>query len=118
MLLISIKFINTSRTVYLVNFSTDVDNLTTSIKISDKSKKILDRLQAKITLLKDEKITLQEILDNILELMEENEDLLLKKLEKLSFPLEKKEIDNLINFSWDFGVRTSEQEIDKILYGE
>lgn len=95
-----------------------MDKLTTSIKISDKSKKILDRLQAKITLLRDKKVTLQEILDNILELMEENEDLLLEKLEKLTFPLGKKELDNLINLPWDFGVRTSEEEIDKILYGE
>jgi hypothetical protein len=92
--------------------------MTTSIKISEKSKKILDRLQAKITLLTDKKMTLQEILDDILELMEEDEDLLLKRLEKSAPIFGKKELENLINFPWDFGVKTSEEEIDKTLYGE
>jgi hypothetical protein len=89
-----------------------------SIKISDKSKKILNRLQAKITLLTDKKMTLQEILDSILELMEADEDLLLKKLEKLAPTFGKKELENLVNFPWDFGAKTSEEEIDKTLYGE
>lgn len=92
--------------------------MTTSIKISDRSKKILDRLQAKITLNTDKKATYQEILDIIIDFIDKNEDIILKEPKKRTGPLEEREIEKLKKFPWDFGVETKEEDIDKILYGE
>lgn len=92
--------------------------MTRSIKISDKSKRILDKLQAKITLLTEKKTTLQEIIDKIIELINNNESLLIEQLQNNDISLEKQVIEKIMNFPWSFGVKTSEEEIDKILYNK
>ncbi|MHA1275989.1 MAG: hypothetical protein ACTSQI_04695 [Candidatus Helarchaeota archaeon] len=92
--------------------------MTTSIKVSDKSKRILDKLQAKITLLTEKKATLQEIIDNIIELINNNEALLINHMKNTNNPLEKQDIEKIMNFPWSFGVKTREEELDKILYGD
>lgn len=92
--------------------------MTSSIKISDKSKKILDRIQAKITLSTEKKATLQEIIDLIMDYVDRNEDIIIKEPKEKKHPLTEEEIKRLRNFPWDFGVVTKEEDIDNILYGE
>ena len=92
--------------------------MTASIKISDKSKKILDRIQAKITLSTEKKATLQEIIDLIMDYVDRNEDIIIKEPKEKKHPLNEEDIKRLRNFPWDFGVVTKEEDIDNILYGE
>lgn len=74
----------------------------TSSKISNETKKILDQIQAKITLVKGKKLTMQEIIDTLLEILNENEDLIFNKIDNITFPLEREEIDKVKKFPWDF----------------
>ncbi|MHA1131150.1 MAG: hypothetical protein ACTSQQ_10130 [Candidatus Helarchaeota archaeon] len=73
--------------------------MTTSIKVSDKSKRILDKL-------------------HIIELINNNEALLINHMKNTNNPLEKQDIEKIMNFPWSFGVKTREEELDKILYGD
>lgn len=59
------------------------------------------------------------MLEKIIELSTEEKEKLLAKLEQeIKFPLNKKEIEIIMSSSKDWGVKTKEEDIDKILYGE
>ncbi len=86
---------------------------TTTIKVSDETKQLLDMLQAKMTLAFDRKKTLTELIDTItrLALRHENE---LFEAEKLP-PLEK---DPAMKPPIDWGVKTDASKVDEYIYTE
>lgn len=90
--------------------------MSTSIKISEKAKRVLDTLQARITLATGLKYSQQELLDIIIESSQEEEDEIIRRLAKFR-KLSDKEIDSLLKSSVDWQVKTKEEEIDLYLYG-
>jgi hypothetical protein len=93
--------------------------MATTVKLSEKAKKKLDRLQARIFLASSKNLSKQQLLEKIIELSIEEKEKLLNKLQsEIEFPLKKKEIETIMSSSKDWGLKTREKEIDKILYGE
>ncbi len=90
--------------------------MSTSIKISEKAKRVLDMIQAKITLATGRKYSQQELLDMIIESSDEDKEEMIRRLTKFQH-LSKKEIDSLNKLSVDWKIRTKEEEIDLYLYG-
>ena len=90
--------------------------MSTSIKISKKAKRVLDMIQAKITLATGRKYSQQELLDMIIESSDEDKEEMIRRLTKFQH-LSKKEIDSLNKLSVDWKIRTKEEEIDLYLYG-
>ena len=56
--------------------------MVTSVKLSERGKKLLDTLQAKVTLMVGEKISQQELLELVLEEAERRKDALIKRISK------------------------------------
>lgn len=85
--------------------------MTTTIKVSDETKQLLDMLQAKMTLTIRKKKTLSEILDTItrIALRHENEFLKAQKLP----PLEK---DPAMKPPIDWGIKTDASKVDEYIY--
>lgn len=90
--------------------------MSTSIKISEKAKRVLDTLQARITLATGKKYSQQELLDMIIESSDDNKEEIVRRLTKVKL-LSKKEVDALKKLSTDWGVHTKEEDIDLYLYG-
>jgi len=90
--------------------------MSTSVKISLESKKRLEQLQAMLTLKLGRKIPQHEILDALIKLGTSNIDDLIKYFSKLKFPLSSSEMSKVLSLSSDWGVKTSEKEIDKVVY--
>lgn len=86
-----------------------------SVKISEKAKRVLDTIQARITLATGKKYSQQELLDMIIE-SSDDKDEIIRRLTKVK-PLSKKEIDALKKLSVDWGIHTKEEDIDLYLYG-
>ncbi len=87
--------------------------MTTTIKVSDETKQLLDMLQAKMTLTIRKKKTLSEILDTItrIALRHENEFLKAQKLPSL-------EKDPAMKPPIDWGVKTDASKVDEYIYRE
>lgn len=86
---------------------------TTTIKVSNETKQLLDILQAKMTLTFRKKKTLTELIDTItrLALRHENELLEAKKLP----PLDK---DPAMKPPIDWGIKTDASKVDEYIYTE
>jgi len=87
--------------------------MTTTIKVSDETKQLLDMLHAKMTLTLRKKKTLTELIDMITHLALKHENELLEA-EKL-IPLEK---DPAMKPSIDWGVKTDASKVDEYIYTE
>jgi hypothetical protein len=85
----------------------------TTIKVSDETKRLLDMLQAKMTLTFRKKKTLSELIDTITHLALKHEDELFQT-EELP-PLEK---DPAMVPPIDWGVKTDASKVDEYLYTE
>lgn len=83
--------------------------MSTSIKVTEKTKKKLDMLQAKIMLGTGEKVSLQELVDRISNLSMRHEKEIVGKLPPLAKdPAWRKAID--------WGVETDASRVDEYLY--
>ncbi len=91
--------------------------MSTSVKMSEETKRLINRLQARIVLATGRKPSQQEILDQILRLASEDEEELIRRLSGVKLPLSSREIELLMKVPTDWGVATSEPEIDEVLYG-
>ncbi len=87
--------------------------MTTTIKVSDETKQLLDMLQAKMTLSIRKKKTLSETLDIITRIALRHENELLKA-QNLP-PLEK---DPAMKPPIDWGVKTDASKVDEYIYRE
>jgi hypothetical protein len=91
----------------------------TSIKVSERSKRVLDALQAEATLKVGKKVSQQELLELLLTEAERRKEELISKISKRpKVPLSEKEIKRLLSLPRDWGVVTCEEDIDKYLYGK
>jgi len=86
-----------------------------NIKIQEKDKHIFDMLQAELTLKTGKKITQQELFSWLIEFARAKKDNFFGRLSKL--PLSEKEKKKIRSLSSDWGVETSEEEIDMVVYG-
>lgn len=87
--------------------------MTTTIKVSDETKQLLDVLQAKMTLTIRRKKTLSELIDTITRIAMKHEDELLQT-GKLP-PLEK---DPAMKPPIDWGIKTDASKVDEYIYTE
>nr|MDO8079511.1 hypothetical protein [Candidatus Freyarchaeota archaeon] len=90
--------------------------MSTSVKISEESKHILEAIQARIILKTGRKFSQQELLDMIVKSFEGRDEELIKLLGIVRFPLSPEEIERLMEIPEDWGVETREEEIDRSLY--
>ena len=87
--------------------------MTTSIKVSDETKHLLDMFQAKMTLTSGKKKNLTELVDDMIQIAIHHENELLK-IDKLP-PLEK---DPAMKPPIDWGIVTDASKVDEYLYTE
>lgn len=91
--------------------------MSTSVKMSEEGKRILDTLQARLLLATGVKISQRELLDAVVKLSAEREDELVNFVTGVKLPLLLEEVEKLITLPTDWGVVTKEEEIDRYLYG-
>ncbi|NQE46612.1 hypothetical protein C5S31_11385 [ANME-1 cluster archaeon GoMg2] len=87
--------------------------MSTSIKIEEKDKKEFENLQSELSLRFGKKITQQELFSRIIELVEDSKEVFIKGM---YLPLSEEEIEKIRKLQSDWGVVTSEEEIDELLY--
>ena len=91
--------------------------MSTSVKMSEEGKRILDNLQARLLLATGKKISQRELLDTLVKLSAEREDELFTFITGVKLPLPPEEVEKLMMFPTDWGVETKEEELDIYLYG-
>ncbi len=91
--------------------------MSTSVKISVESKRLLDTLQARLIIATGKKVSQQELLDTLVRLSTEREDELFSLITGVRLPLPPEEYEKLMETPTDWGVETTEEEIDTHLYG-
>ncbi|MDI6884537.1 MAG: hypothetical protein QMD00_05395 [Hadesarchaea archaeon] len=90
-----------------------------SVKLSKRAKRILDTLQTEATQKTGRRVSKQELIELVLdETKRRKEELISKISERARTPLSEEEIKKILSLSSDWGVVTSEDEIDKYLYGK
>ena len=93
--------------------------MATSVKMDERTKSRLEELQAEIRLETGENVTQQELLDRIVdEAYDSKEELIDSFRDDDEWEgLTEDEIERFLSGTTDWGVETSEEEIDEILYG-
>ncbi|MFC4249679.1 hypothetical protein ACFOZ7_22550 [Natribaculum luteum] len=92
--------------------------MSTSVKVTDQTKDWLEELQAEIRLETGRNVTQQELLERIVAETYESKDELFDSFRDEFEPLTDEEIDQWMAGTSDWGVETTEEEIDEVLYGE
>ena len=92
--------------------------MSTSVKVTDTTKSRLEELQAEIRLETGSKVTQQELLERIVTESYESKDKLIESFRDDLNPLSDDEIEQWLAGSSDWGVETTEDDIDDVLYGE
>ncbi len=91
--------------------------MSTSVKMDERAKRILDALQAQIVLSTGSKLSQQEILEEAIKFSSERGEEFIRRIAGVKIPLSQPDIDRLMKIPIDFGIRTREEEIDETLYG-
>ncbi len=92
--------------------------MSTSVKVTDRTKSHLEELQAEIRLETGTNVTQQELLERIVTDTYESRGELIDSFRDDFEPLSDDEIERWLSSSSDWGVETTEDEIDAVLYGE
>ncbi|SDR43763.1 hypothetical protein [Natronobacterium texcoconense] len=92
--------------------------MSTSVKVTDATKSQLEELQAEIRLETGKNVTQQELLERIVTDSYGSKDELIDSFRDEFEPLSENEIERWLSGSSDWGVETSEGEIDDVLYGK
>jgi len=92
--------------------------MTTSIKVDDSTKSKIDRIQARILLDTGNRVTQQQVVGLLADWGTENMEVLKRTLLGNAILLDDDEIEAYEKYRVSTGVRTSSEEIDKILYGD
>lgn len=90
--------------------------MSTSVKISEESKRLLEAIQARIVLQTGIRFSQQEILERMVKSFEGREGELITLLGIVRLPLSSEEIERLMKIPEDWGIETKEEEIDHFLY--
>ncbi|MGC8850159.1 MAG: hypothetical protein ACP5K1_03615 [Candidatus Bathyarchaeia archaeon] len=89
----------------------------TSVKIAEKDKEKLEKLQAMVTLKAGCKVTQQELLSTLIsEALERGEEFI-DKVYKTNIPMPDQEYEKILSLVEDWGVETGWEEMDRMLYG-
>ncbi len=91
--------------------------MSSSVKISEDTKRILEAIQARIILKTGRKFSQQELLDTMVRTFEGREEELIKIPGVVKLPLHPDEVEKILKIPRDWGVETEEEEIDRALYG-
>lgn len=89
----------------------------TSVKMDERTKSKLEELQARIKLETGKKVTQQEVLERLVESTCESMEDFVATFRELTLPLSDEEMERFHEGTSDWGVETTEEEIDEILYG-
>lgn len=89
--------------------------MATSVKVRDEDKRRLDRLQGEIMVRRGRKVSQQDIVAWLLRLGEARPDEFADEYDR---PMTEKEIAALMRLPVRTGIRTREEDIDRVLYGE
>ncbi len=92
--------------------------MSASVKLGEDAKRLLDQLQAKIVLAVGKKPSQEQLLDEIVKFSSEREEELILRMAGVKFPFSNREVDALLKRPRDWGIVTSEEEIDSTLYGK
>ncbi|OLS20756.1 MAG: hypothetical protein HeimC3_39120 [Candidatus Heimdallarchaeota archaeon LC_3] len=92
--------------------------LSSTVKIDETLKKEIDKLQAKLILKLGQKISQQELLRKVVNYVIKNEKKFFDNFILTWDPMSDDEWNSLTAFITDFGYETSEETIDKELYGD
>ena len=90
--------------------------MATSVKISREYKEKLDRLQARLYLTTGKKLSLQELLETLITLGSYREEIVAAMAQSAAGTLTPEEVKAILDSSLDWGVETSEEEIEDTLY--
>ena len=91
--------------------------MSTSVKMSEEGKRVLDALQAKFVLATGKKVSQQELLDLLVKLSAEREEELFRFMAGVKLPLPPGMVEKLMNLPNDWRIETKEEEINRHLYG-
>ena len=91
--------------------------MSTSVKVTDRTKSRLEELQAEIRLETGKNVTQQELLERMVTKPYESKDELIDEFRDEYEPPSADEVDQWLSGTIDSGVETSEEDIDEILYG-
>jgi len=91
--------------------------MTTSVKLNDRDKEKLERLQALVTLRTGEKITQQELLRILIGEALLKGDGFFDKISEQKLPMSDEEYERILSLVDDWRVETSWEDVDQILYG-
>ncbi|MFP9191559.1 hypothetical protein [Natronosalvus vescus] len=92
--------------------------MSTSVKVTDRTKSRLEELQAEIRLETGKNVTQQALLERIVSETYESKAALIDSFrDEFESPSEA-EIDQWLSGTSDWGIETTEEEIDDVLYGE
>lgn len=92
--------------------------MATSVKMDEERKSRLEELQAEIKLETGTKVTQQELLGRLIDDAYESKAELIDSFRETDVPLSEEEVDEFLEFTFDSGVETTEEDIDRILYDE
>jgi len=92
--------------------------MSTSVKIDREDKERLERLQALITLRIGRRMTQQEILSKLIRDAYERGEEFIEDLFGGCTKLSDEEFERVLSLIEDWGVETSWEDIDRVLYGE
>lgn len=92
--------------------------MSTAVRMGEGAKDRLEELQALVKLETGRQVTLIELLDRIVEHGYEDRDAIVDDFREPDLPLSEEEKERFFSGTSDWGVETTEEEIDEILYGE
>lgn len=90
--------------------------MATSVKMSEASKRELDRLRANLSRLQGKMLTVQEVLEALVRAGSTNLDFVLDQISEVKYPLPAGAMEEVMSVAQDIGP-TSEEDIDVTLYG-
>lgn len=91
--------------------------MATAVRMDAETKDRLEELQALIKLETGRKVTQQELLERLVEHGLADRDAIVDAFRTPRLPLSDDEVEALLAGATDWGVETTEEEIDEILYG-
>lgn len=92
--------------------------MATSVKMDERTKSRLEELQAEIKLQTGKKVTQQALLERLVDGAFESKSAFIESFREQKLPLSTEEKERFFLETSDWGIETTEEEIDQILYGE
>ncbi len=90
--------------------------MATTVKITEETNRKLDRLQARVLLRTGKKLSKQEILEQLVRAGLTDETLLVRRPSRIRYPIPDKVWRRILGKVTDLGVKTSEEDVDRLLY--